>query len=58
MDEFVVKIENALADNPPHLTTEGGIFKKGYNPNIDELRQLSGESKNYLLHIETEEKQE
>lgn len=56
LNEIIEKIEHALTDNPPNVITEGGIFRKGYNSTIDELRELSGESKKYILHIEIEER--
>lgn len=56
LNEVVMKIENAINENPPTLTTEGGIFKDGYNPTVDELRRLSIESKKYILSIEEEER--
>ncbi|MEN2994954.1 MAG: DNA mismatch repair protein MutS [Thermodesulfovibrio sp.] len=56
LNEIVMKIENAINESPPTLTTEGGIFKDGYNPTVDELRRLSRESKKYILSIEEEER--
>ena len=33
-------LENSLADNPPPLITEGGLFKRGYDERLDELLDL------------------
>lgn len=34
-------LEKALVDNPPNLITEGGLFKAGYDPELDELLDLT-----------------
>lgn len=54
--ELIEKLQNALSDTPPTTTTEGGIFREGYNQTIDELRKLSGDSKRYILSMEAEER--
>ncbi len=40
-------LERALADNPPPVITEGGLFKPGYHPELDEIMELAehGESR-------------
>ncbi|OBQ45847.1 DNA mismatch repair protein MutS [Halodesulfovibrio spirochaetisodalis] len=40
-------LEKAFVDNPPHLITEGGLFKHGFHDELNELIELSehGESK-------------
>ncbi len=40
-------LDKALQDNPPHLVTEGGIFKPGYDSRLDEHIELTehGETK-------------
>ncbi|WP_425338088.1 DNA mismatch repair protein MutS [Desulfobaculum xiamenense] len=48
-------LQKALADNPPHLITEGGLFRYGYEPELDELMDLTehGEARvNDLLEEE------
>jgi len=41
------RLERALADSPPPVLTEGGLFKAGWNPELDELMELTehGEAK-------------
>ena len=51
-------IENAIVDEPPLAITEGGIIKKGYNEEIDELKEATIEGKNWLINLETKEKEE
>lgn len=56
LKDLVLKLDLAIKENPPYLTTEGGIFKEGYDSTVDELRALSSESKQYVLNMEAEER--
>jgi DNA mismatch repair protein MutS len=47
----------AVVDEPPLSLKEGGIFRPGYNPELDEWARLSTSGKEVLLKIETREKQ-
>ena len=51
-------IDKAIVDDPPITITEGGIIKKGYNEEVDELKQATTEGKNWLLELEAREKEE
>jgi DNA mismatch repair protein MutS len=55
-EEIIEKIEKAISDTPPTLLTEGGIIKQGYSKEVDELRSLSGDSKDWLKSFEEEER--
>ncbi len=51
-------LQKSLVDNPPTIITEGGLFKSGYNQELDELLELTehGEAKlKELLAREQEE---
>lgn len=47
LDEYAALLERSIADSPPPLVTEGGLFKQGYNTDLDELLDLAehGEQK-------------
>lgn len=49
-------LENAVAEDPPAVITEGGIIKTGYNSQIDELRQAATDGKDWLNRLEEEER--
>ena len=51
------KLDSALSDNAPIALKEGGIFKEGYCPEVDELRQIAQNSKQWLLELEKSEKE-
>jgi len=50
-------LEKALVDNPPHVITEGGLFRQGFHPALDELMDLSehGASKLHDLLAEVQQ---
>ena len=47
LSDYHELLEKAFVDNPPHLITEGGLFKHGFHEDLNELIELSehGESK-------------
>jgi len=49
-------IEHAIADDPPALPTEPGIIRRGYDPALDELRDLSRTSKQVIAAMEDRER--
>ncbi len=40
LEDCAQLLENALMDSPPNVITDGGIFKFGYNAELDELMDL------------------
>ena len=40
LEDHAAVLEKALADDPPQFITEGGLFKPGYNAELDELLDL------------------
>ena len=45
------KIDSELLDDPKSVTNEGGLIKSGINPELDELRDIVQNSKNYLEQV-------
>jgi len=50
-------LASALIDNPPVVIRDGGVIADGYDQDLDELRQISSHAGDFLLDIETREKQ-
>ena len=50
-------IEKAIVDDPPMTITDGGIIKLGYDPEIDKLKTVQTEGKNWLIKLEADEKE-
>ncbi len=49
-------IENAVREDAPPVLNEGGLIKTGYNPELDELVQISRDGKGYLAQLEARER--
>lgn len=50
-------LENSISEDPPFSIREGGIIKPGYHPEVDRLRAASQHGKNWLINLETREKE-
>ncbi len=55
MPELVEKLTRAVADEPPFVLKEGGLFKDGYAEDLDELRRASREGKNWIGELQERE---
>ena len=49
-------IDKTLVEDPPTKITEGGLIKDGANAELDELRQIVREGKNWIAQLETRER--
>ena len=47
----------SIVDEPPINLKEGGIIKDGYNENVDKLRKAKTEGKDWLMDLESEERE-
>src|SRR5438552_7140916 len=52
MPELAEKLEKALVDDPPFTLKEGGIFRDGYDADLDTLRQGSRDGKNWISQLQ------
>jgi DNA mismatch repair protein MutS len=50
-------LDRAIVENPPNVTKDGGYIKEGYNEELDELRNINIEGKNWIAKLEAEEKE-
>jgi DNA mismatch repair protein MutS len=48
-------LDGGLADEPPTNTSEGGMIREGYSGELDELRRLSREGKDWLARYQAQE---
>jgi DNA mismatch repair protein MutS len=55
MPALADKLANAVVDDPPLTLKEGGIFRDGFHPDLDALRQASGQGKNWISHLQERE---
>lgn len=52
----VQEIESAIVEEPPLLLNEGGLIKAGHHQELDELRQISREGKNWIARLQKRER--
>jgi len=57
LDEISALIENAIVDEPPVSSKEGGIIKDGFNEELDSLRKIIGGGKDIISEIEQRERE-
>lgn len=57
LDTLHAALLNSLIPEPPHAQKEGGIFKKGYDPTLDELTSLARGGRDAIALIESREKE-
>lgn len=55
--ELSALLESAISEDAPVTVKEGGIFKRGFNADLDELIELSSSSKNWIASLEAREKE-
>jgi DNA mismatch repair protein MutS len=55
MSELAEKLEKALVGDPPLTLKEGGIFRDGYDADLDMLRQASRDGKNWISQLQERE---
>ena len=49
------RIAREIHDDPPLMVNKGGVIAEGVNAELDELRHIAYEGKDYLLHIQQRE---
>ena len=55
MPGLTERLGAALVDDPPMVLKEGGIFRDGFDADLDELRQGSREGKNWIAQLQERE---
>ena len=57
LDNIVEKLELSISDNPPLSITEGGIIRKGFSPELDEIRDVSSNAKTWIANMQKSERE-
>jgi DNA mismatch repair protein MutS len=55
MPGLTERLGAALVEDPPMVLKEGGIFRDGFDADLDELRQGSREGKNWIAQLQERE---
>ncbi len=50
-------LDKALVSEPPHSLRDGGIIKPGFDPELDKLRDLGKNGKQYIAGVEQKERE-
>jgi len=57
LGEVFGKVELAIVDEPPISLSDGGIIREGFNPELDELRDLSMNAKSWIANLQKTERE-
>ncbi|MCA9537575.1 MAG: DNA mismatch repair protein MutS [Myxococcales bacterium] len=57
LDEVVELVAAALVDDPPGQLKDGGVIRPGFQPELDELVDLSTSGKDWILDLEASERE-
>jgi DNA mismatch repair protein MutS len=49
-------LEQAIVDEPPATTRDGGMFRRGYSVELDELLELAATGKDFIARMEADER--
>jgi DNA mismatch repair protein MutS len=55
MPALASRLNDALVDDPPLALKEGGIFRDGFDPQLDRLRSASREGKKWITELQERE---
>jgi DNA mismatch repair protein MutS len=57
LEDINTLIQASIAEEPPINLKEGGIIKEGYHEEVDRLRKAKTEGKDWLMDLETKERE-
>jgi DNA mismatch repair protein MutS len=57
LEDLAKKIEEAIVDEPPVSIREGGMIKPGYSAELDELRDIASNSKQWIATFQQKERE-
>ena len=55
--QLTATLTQAIVDEPPALLRDGGVIKRGFNTDLDELQTLKQNAGQYLLDLEARERE-
>lgn len=51
-------IDKSIVDEPPISVKEGGLIKSGYNDELDEIKEITVNGKNWISELQNKEREE
>ena len=58
LQDVTEKIQKGIIDNPPLSITDGGIIRRGYNEELDKLREIAYSGKDWIAKLQAQEREE
>jgi DNA mismatch repair protein MutS len=55
LEDVATRIRSTLVDEPPVTIKEGGLIRRGFAPELDELHQIAGDAKSWMARFQAEE---
>ena len=55
--DLVELLDRAVVENPPVVIRDGGVIREGFDPELDELRSISSNAGQFLVDLETRERE-
>ena len=56
-DELRDLLNRSLVEDPPLSVKEGGLIKEGYNKELDDIKNIANNGKNFIIDYEREQKE-
>lgn len=57
LQELYQKLKDAFVDNPPVQISDGGMFRDGYNAELDEARKIQHSGRTFIAELEAKERE-
>lgn len=57
LEDLALLIETAIVDEPPLNLKEGGLFRQGYNSDLDEFISIMSDGKGWIARLEKQERE-
>jgi DNA mismatch repair protein MutS len=55
LEDVVGRIRATLVDEPPPTVKEGGLVRRGFSAELDELAQIAGDARSWMARFQAEE---
>ncbi|MGM0409785.1 MAG: DNA mismatch repair protein MutS [Bacillota bacterium] len=57
LDDISTLLKKSIVEEPPTSLREGGLIKKGYNKELDKLRERRGKGKDWIAELQKKERE-
>lgn len=57
LDDLAGQLQEAIPEEPPASTSDGGAIRRGFSPELDELRDIRSSGKEYLAGLQQRERE-